>query len=206
LLRATVQGNIKILLPFISTIEELKKLLAFMRKVRRELIVENVPVAEKVEVGIMIEVPSAAMLAEDLIHYVDFISIGTNDLIQYVLAVDRGNERVAHFYQPLNPAVIRLIKSVVEAAKRKNTWVGVCGEMAGNPYTALLLVGFGVDELSTSPAAIPRIKKLIRSISYKDACAVADKILSFNSIGTIKNYLSAKIGEIDKSLIELYAE
>jgi phosphotransferase system enzyme I (PtsI) len=206
LLRATVQGNIKILLPFISTIEELKKLLAFMRKVRRELIKENVPVAEKVEVGIMIEVPSAAMLAEDLIHYVDFISIGTNDLIQYVLAVDRGNERVAHFYQPLNPAVIRLIKSVIEAAKRKNTWVGVCGEMAGNPYTALLLVGLGVDELSTSPAAIPGIKKLIRSISYKDACAVAEKVLSFNSVGKIKNYLSGKIGEIDKSLVELYAE
>ncbi|HUU28598.1 MAG TPA: phosphoenolpyruvate--protein phosphotransferase [archaeon] len=206
LLRATTQGNIKILLPFISTIEELKKSQAFIRKVRRELIAEKVPTAEKIEVGIMIEVPSAALMAEDFITYADFISIGTNDLIQYVMAVDRGNERVAYLYQPLNPAVIRLIDHVVKAAKRRNTWVGVCGEMAGNPYTALLLVGLGVDELSTSPAAIPGIKKLIRTISYKEARKVAQIVLSFNSVGKIKNYLSSRIEEIDKSLIELYAE
>jgi len=157
-------------------------------------------------VGIMIEVPSAALMAEDFITYADFISIGTNDLIQYVMAVDRGNERVAYLYQPLNPAVIRLIDHVVKAAKRRNTWVGVCGEMAGNPYTALLLVGLGVDELSTSPAAIPGIKKLIRTISYKEARKVAQIVLSFNSVGKIKNYLSSRIEEIDKSLIELYAE
>jgi phosphotransferase system enzyme I (PtsI) len=123
-----------------------------------------------------------------------------------VLAVDRGNERVANLYQPHNPAVIRLINYVVAAARRMNTWVGVCGEMAGHPHTALLLVGLGVNELSTSPTAIPGIKKLIRSISYEEARRVAAEVLAFESAGKIKNYLTSKIGEIDKSLIELYAE
>ncbi|MBN2290561.1 MAG: phosphoenolpyruvate--protein phosphotransferase [Candidatus Glassbacteria bacterium] len=204
--RATVHGNIKILLPFISTIEELKKSLAFIRRVRRELEAEKVPMAGKVEVGIMIEVPSAAMMADEFVRYIDFISIGTNDLIQYVMAADRGNERVASLYQPLNPAVIRLIHQVITAAKRHDTWVGVCGEMAGYPHTALLLIGLGVDELSTSPAAIPGIKKIIRSISYQHARRVADKVLSLNSVGKIKNYLLAEVEEIDKGIKGLYGE
>jgi len=206
LFRATVHGNIKILLPLISTIEELKKALAFMRKVRRELEVEKVPMAENVQIGIMIEVPSAALMAEEFVQYVDFISIGTNDLIQYVMAADRGNERVAAFYQPLNPAVIRLIHQVITAAKRNNIWVGVCGEMASYPHTALLLIGLGVDELSTSPTAIPRIKKIIRSISYQHARRVAEKVLSLNSVGKIKNYLLQEVEDIDKSIKGLYGE
>jgi phosphotransferase system enzyme I (PtsI) len=206
LFRATVHGNIKILLPLISTIEELKKALAFMRRVRRELEAEKVPMAEDIPVGIMIEVPSAAMMAEEFMRYADFVSIGTNDLIQYVMAADRGNERVANLYQPLNPAVIRLIHQVVTAAKRSNTWVGVCGEMAGYPHTALLLIGLGVDELSTSPAAIPGIKKIIRSISYKHARRVAEKVLSMNGMGKIKNYLLQEVEEIDKNIKGLYGE
>ncbi len=204
--RATVHGNIKILLPFISTIEELKKSLAFIRKVRRELEAEKVPMAEDVEVGIMIEVPSAAMMVEEFVRYADFISIGTNDLIQYVMAADRGNERVANLYQPLNPAVIRLIQQVITAAKRNNTWVGVCGEMASYPHTALLLIGMGVDELSTSPSAIPEIKKIIRSISYKHARKVAEKVLSLHSVGRIKNYLMHEVEEIDKGIKDLFGE
>jgi len=206
LFRATVHGNVKILLPLISTIEELKKSLAFMRKVRRELEAEKVPIAEKVEVGIMIEVPSAAMMIDEFLRYADFISIGTNDLIQYVMAADRGNERVAHLYQPLNPAVIRLIHQVINSAKRNNTWVGVCGEMAGHPHTALLLIGLGVDELSTSPAAIPEIKKIIRSISYQHARKVAGKVLSLNSVGRIKNYLMHEVENIDVGIKELFGE
>ena len=206
LFRATSEGNIKILLPFISTIEELKKAMAFIRKVRRELVDEGLPMPEKVEVGSMIEVPSAAMMVEDFLPFVDFISIGTNDLIQYLIAVDRGNERVAHLYEPFNPAVIRLINFVVSKARENNKWVGVCGEMAGNPYSALLLVGLGVDELSASPSSIPGIKKIIRSISYSHARKVADKVLTLNSVGRIKNYLAQQVEDIDKGIIELYTE
>jgi len=206
LFRATLEGNIKILLPFISTIEELKKAMAFIRKVRRELIDEGLSIPERVEVGSMIEVPSAAMMVEDFLRFVDFISIGTNDLIQYLIAVDRGNERVAYLYEPFNPAVIRLIDFVITKAKEKNKWVGVCGEMAGNPYSALLLVGLGVDELSASPTSIPGIKKIIRSISYSHAREIADKVLTLNSVGRIKNYLAQQVEEIDKGIIELYTE
>ena len=206
LFRATLEGNIKILLPFISTIEELKKSIAFIRKVRRELVDEGLPIPEKVKVGSMIEVPSAAMMVEDFLPFVDFISIGTNDLIQYLIAVDRGNERVAHLYEPFNPAVIRLIDFVITKAKEYNKWVGVCGEMAGNPYSALLLVGLGVDELSASPTSIPGIKKIIRSISYSHAREVADKVLALNSVGRIKNYLAQQVQEIDRGIIELYTE
>ena len=143
---------------------------------------------------------------EEFMRYADFISIGTNDLIQYVMATDRGNERVAHLYQPLNPAVIRLIHQVITSAKRNNTWVGVCGEMASYPHTALLLIGMGVDELSTSPSAIPEIKKIIRSISYKHARKVAEKVLSLQSVGRIKNYLLHEVEEIDKSIKDLFGE
>jgi phosphoenolpyruvate-protein phosphotransferase (PTS system enzyme I) len=204
--RATAHGDVKILLPLISAVEELKKAVAFVRKVRRELEDEGVPMAAKVQIGSMIEVPSAALLIEDFLPYIDFISIGTNDLIQYVMAVDRGNERVAHLYQPLNPAVIRLIGKVVAAARANNKWVGVCGEMAGDPYSALLLVGLGVDELSTSPAAIPGIKKVIRSISYEQARKIAEKVLTLNSAGKIKNFLTQRIQELDEGIIENIGE
>ncbi len=204
--RATAHGDVKILLPLVSAVEELKKAVAFVRRVRRELTDEGVAMAGNVQIGSMIEVPSAALLIEDFLPYVDFISIGTNDLIQYVMAVDRGNERVAHLYQPLNPAVIRLIGKVVAAARENNKWVGVCGEMAGDPYTALLLVGLGVDELSTSAAAIPRIKKVIRSISFEQARRIAEKVLTLNSAAKIKNYLTQRIEELDEGIIEIFGE
>ncbi|MCE5272459.1 phosphoenolpyruvate--protein phosphotransferase [bacterium] len=204
LLRATVFGNVKILLPLVTTLEELKKALAFIRRVRRELEREGVPVGERVEVGIMIEVPSAALMATEFMRFADFVSIGTNDLIQYVLAADRGNERVAHLYQPLNPAVIRLIKHVVDAGNAAGKWVGVCGEMAGYPHTALLLLGLGVQELSTSPSVIPRIKKVIRSVSYEEARALAERALSYSSASRIRELLMQKVEEIDKSIVGLY--
>lgn len=206
LFRATAHGEVRILLPFVSAVEELKKSMAFIRKVRRELQEEGEQVADRVEIGSMIEVPSAALMIEDFLDFIDFVSIGTNDLIQYVMAVDRGNERVAHLYQPLNPAVIRLIDKVIKAAKSRKKWVGVCGEMAGNPYTALLLVGLGVDELSTSPASIPGIKKVIRSISYEQARKVADLVLTLNSVGKIKNYLVQQIEDLDREITEIYGD
>ncbi|MBW7995249.1 MAG: phosphoenolpyruvate--protein phosphotransferase [Candidatus Glassbacteria bacterium] len=206
ILRATPHGDVRILLPLVSAIEELKKSMAFIRKVRRELEDEGEKIARRVEIGSMIEVPSAALMIDDFLHFVDFVSIGTNDLIQYVMAADRGNERVAHLYQPLNPAVIRLIDKVIKAAKRSNKWVGVCGEMAGNPDSALLLVGLGVDELSTSPAAIPVIKKVIRSISCEQARDIADRVLSMNSVGRIKNYLSQRIEELGEGVTERFGD
>ena len=167
---------------------------------------EQIPIAENVDVGIMIEVPSAAMMIDEFLPYVDFISIGTNDLVQYVMAADRGNEKVAHLYQPMNPAVIRLINSVITAAKRQDKWVGVCGEMAGYPTSALLLVGLGVDELSTASPSIPGIKKIIRSISYVEARQCAEKVLTMNSVGRITNYLKGIVDGIDHSLTDLYQD
>ena len=175
-------------------------------KKKEELRKENIPFDNNIEVGAMIEVPSAAMTADLLAQEADFFSIGTNDLIQYLMAVDRGNERVAHLYQPFNPAVIRLIDTVIKAARKNNKWVGVCGEMAGSPYSALLLVGMGAVELSASPASVPGIKKIIRSVSYKEARALAEKVLTFNSTARIKNFLTQQVEEIDREIIELYKE
>ena len=141
--------------------------------------------------GVMIEVPSAAVLAADLAQEVDFFSIGTNDLIQYLLAVDRDNSFVARLYQQFNPAVLRTIKSVIEAGHKRNLWVGMCGEMAGDPLATVLLVGLGIDELSVVPTVLPEIKKIIRSIKRKDAKRVADKVLSLPTEEEIKEYLAS---------------
>src|SRR5208283_2164994 len=151
---------------------DLSELLAARRhldEVREELRRENVPQAEKLEVGVMIEVPSAALTADILARHVDFFSVGSNDLIQYALAIDRGNENVAGIYQPAHPAVLRLLQIVVEAAHRNNIWVGVCGEMAADVVLMPVLVGLGVDDLSASTVSIPRIKRAIQALNYEEA-------------------------------------
>jgi phosphotransferase system enzyme I (PtsI) len=142
----------------------------------------------------MVQIPSAALSADSLAKESDFFSIGTNDLIQYTLAVDRGNERIAHLYQGFHPAVLKLIKQTIDAGHRNDIWVGLCGEMAGDPLATVLLVGMGVDELSTSAMAIPEIKKIIRSITLEEAQRVAEQVLNLSAIDEIK-----------KALIEDYA-
>ena len=144
----------------------------------------------------MIEVPSAAIMSDELAKRVDFFSIGTNDLIQYTLAVDRGNEAVSKYYDAFNPAVLRLIKTVIDNAHRNNIKVSVCGEMAGTPHLAILLIGMGVHELSVSPASILSVKKVIRSISFNESIVMAEKALKMRRSSDIKGYIMGKLNQI----------
>lgn len=174
ILRASAHGNVKMMFPMISGLEELKEALAFVEQCKEELRKENVAFDEKMEVGAMIEIPSAVIVADALARRLKFLSLGTNDLIQYSLAVDRMNERVAHLYEPTNPAILRLIKATVEAAHQNKIWVGVCGEMAGDPVLTPLLLGLGVDELSAAPSLVPQIKYMIRKLKMTEATELAN--------------------------------
>jgi phosphotransferase system enzyme I (PtsI) len=177
ILRASAEGNVKMMYPMISDLQEVKRANELLNVCRDELRREGKPFNEQMEVGLMIEVPGAAMIADVLAEHAAFFSIGTNDLIQYSMAVDRGNERVAHLYAPTHPAILRLIKNVVAAAGARNIWVGVCGEMAGDPVMAPLLLGLGVSELSASAVSVPAVKYLIRNINLSDARAIAEQAL-----------------------------
>ena len=169
ILRASAVGNVRIMYPMISGVDELRKANTILEECRAELREEGLPFDEKMEVGAMIEIPSAAISADILAREVNFFSIGTNDLIQYAIAVDRLNERIAHLYEPTHPAILRLIRMTVEAAHARNLWVGVCGEMAGDIALTPLLIGLGVDELSTGAALVPRVKRAVQSLDL-DAC------------------------------------
>ncbi len=181
ILRAATSGNIRIMYPMISSLEELRSANAVLDECKDELRERGVEFNPDVEVGIMIEIPSAALVADHLAREVKFFSIGTNDLIQYTIAVDRGNDRIAHLYEPTHPAVIRLIKGVVDAAHRNNIWVGVCGEMAGDIALIPLLLGLGVDELSASSTVVPRVKKAVQSLSIPTCQKLADEALNLDN-------------------------
>jgi phosphotransferase system enzyme I (PtsI) len=195
ILRASVHGNLKIMFPMISNLGEFRQAKQIVHEVYDELHAAGVPVAENIEIGLMIEVPSAAIIADALAREADFFSVGTNDLIQYALAIDRVNEEVAYLYEPLHPAVLRMAKYVVEVGHREGIWVGVCGEMAADPATALLLVGLGFDELSMNPVAIPRVKKVIRAFSFKEAVEMAEEVVNYATADEAKAYLEAKLAE-----------
>ena len=169
ILRAGLHGNLKIMFPMISGCEELLHAKALLAEASEELRSQGVPFKEDMELGVMIEVPSAAIVANILAREVKFFSIGTNDLLQYLMAVDRGNERIAHLHDPSNPAVIRILKMVVDAAHEAGIWVGICGELAGDIEFTPLLVGIGIDELSTAASLVPRVKKAIRNLDVQ-AC------------------------------------
>ncbi len=185
ILRASASGNVKIMYPMISGIEELREANLVLEECRGELRCENIPFNEDMEVGAMIEIPSAAVAADLLAKEVDFFSIGTNDLIQYSIAVDRLNEHIAHLYQPTHPAIIRLIQMTVEAGHANNIWVGVCGEMASEISLTPLLVGLGVDELSTGAALVPRVKKAVQSLDYNACRQLVEEIRHMDSAGEI---------------------
>ncbi len=174
ILRASAVGNVKMMYPMISGLEELTQANALVEEYKQELRAENIPFDPNLEIGAMIEIPSAALCAEALAKRVKFFSLGTNDLIQYTLAVDRMNEKIAHLYQPTHPAIVHLIKLTVEAAHRNGIWAGVCGEMAGDPALTPLLLGLGVDELSAAPSLVPPIKWLIRQIKISEARELAE--------------------------------
>jgi phosphotransferase system enzyme I (PtsI) len=181
ILRASAEGNVKMMYPMISGLDELLQANALLEECRTELRAENVPFDANLDIGAMIEVPSAVMVAESLARRLKFLSLGTNDLIQYTLAVDRMNEKVAHLYEPTNPAILRLIKATVDAGHKHGNWVGVCGEMAGDPVLTPLLLGLGVDELSATPSLVPPVKFLIRRLKLEEAKSLADFALNSES-------------------------
>jgi phosphotransferase system enzyme I (PtsI) len=164
ILRASAKKNVRLMYPMISGVGELRKANAILEECRGELRAEGVPFDPEMEVGAMIEIPSAAISADVLAREVDFFSIGTNDLIQYAIAVDRLNEHISHLYEPTHPAIIRLIRMTVDAAHARNLWVGVCGEMSGDILLTPLLLGLGVDELSTGAALVPRVKRAVQAL------------------------------------------
>ena len=185
ILRASAIGNIRMMYPMISGVDELRRANAVLDECRQELRAEGIPFNEEMEVGAMIEVPSAALVADLLAREVDFFSIGTNDLIQYTIAVDRVNERIAHLYEPTHPAIIRLIKMAVNAAHAHNLWVGVCGEMAAEIALTPLLVGLGVDELSTGAALVPRVKRAVQSLDVGTCLQFVESIKNLESAEAI---------------------
>jgi phosphotransferase system enzyme I (PtsI) len=198
ILRATVHGNLKLMDPMISGIEELRQANKILDEAREELRSKGIPFDEDIQVGAMIEVPSAAMTADILAEEADFFSIGSNDLIQYSLAVDRANEKVAYLYEPAHPAVLRLIKNVIDSAHKGDINVGMCGEMAGEPSLALILLGMGLDEFSMPPQVIPELKYLIRSITLAQAKEIANEALKLPTGREVEDYAQSKLKEILK--------
>ncbi|MDT8316470.1 MAG: phosphoenolpyruvate--protein phosphotransferase [bacterium] len=193
MLRASAHGRMKIMFPMISGLGELRAAKAALDEARRELKHEGIAYDENLEVGIMIEVPSAVLVADLLAKEVDFFSIGTNDLIQYALAIDRVNEHVAYLYEPLHPAILRMVKNVVDAGHEAGISVGMCGEMAGDPLYSLLLLGMGLDSLSMNAFSIPRVKKVIRNIDYADARLLTEKTLTLSTAPEIRGFLVDEI-------------
>jgi phosphotransferase system enzyme I (PtsI) len=180
-LRASAVGNIKIMFPMISGLDELLRAKAVLAECKEELRHSTIPIGEKIEVGAMIEIPSAAISANVLAREVDFFSIGTNDLIQYALAVDRVNEKIAHLYEPTHPAILRLLKMVADAAHAHNIWVGVCGEMAGDVALIPLLLGLGMDELSAGATLVPRVKRAVQSLAIPECRELIEAALQLNT-------------------------
>ena len=189
ILTASAYGNLAIMLPMISSIEELRESKKIIQEVKDELRTKKIPFNENIEIGIMIEIPSAALMAEELAKECDFFSIGTNDLIQYTVAVERGNEKVANLYTHFHPAVIKLIKSAIDGAHKNNILCGMCGEAAGDPSFIPLLVGLGLDEFSMNANKILQARKLVRELNFKECQKLAEEVLELNSSEEIKRKL-----------------
>lgn len=186
ILRASAYGNLAIMIPMISSIEELRESKKIIQEVKDELRTKQIPFNKNIEIGIMIEIPSAALMAEELAKECDFFSIGTNDLIQYTIAVERGNEKVSNLYTHFHPAVIRLIKSTIDGAHKNNIICGMCGETAGDPMFIPLLIGLGLDEFSMNANKILQARKLIRELNFQDCKQIAQNVLKLNSSEEVK--------------------
>ncbi|KEI01836.1 phosphoenolpyruvate--protein phosphotransferase [Clostridium botulinum] len=190
LLRASIHGKLRIMFPMISSLEELLESKRILNETKETLIKEGIKVSDSIEVGMMIEVPSAAIISDILAKHVDFFSIGTNDLIQYTTAVDRINEKISYLYTPINPAVLRLIKIVIDNAHKAGIWAGMCGEVAGDERLIPILLGMGLDEFSMSAISILPARKLISSLSLKEAEDISNRVLSLDSAEEIATLLS----------------
>ena len=202
ILRATALGDVRIMFPLISTLAELRAAKKVVEEAKDELRRAGIPFAEDVPVGMMVEVPSAALLAERFAREVDFLSIGTNDLIQYTLAADRSNERVASLFSAGDPAVLELIAQVVEAARKQEVSVNVCGEMSGDPIFVILLLGMGLRRLSVTPHSIPEVKKIIRTVTIPQAEGVARQARTFENAGDVTAFLEAELRAILPEMVD----
>lgn len=189
LLRASIHGDLKIMFPMIATLDEFRTAKNFLMEVKAELIEEGFEVSDDIEVGMMVEIPSAAVIADLFAKEADFLSIGTNDLIQYTLAADRMNEKVSYLYQPYHPAILRLVKNVIDAAHANGKWVGMCGEMAGDEIAIPILLGFGLDEFSMSASSILHARAQISKLSKAEMTKHIDHILTLTTSADIENYV-----------------
>lgn len=205
ILRAGDLNRVRLLIPMVSSLEEILRVKEILAEVKEELEKEEVPFDRHMELGVMVEVPSAVELADRFVREVDFLSIGTNDLVQYLLAVDRSNSKVAGLYEPLHPAVLGALMRVIQAATREGKRVGMCGEMAGEPLCTFLLLGMGLDEFSMGSLFIPVVKKIIRSVTYQAAKASAQIVVQMDTVGEIKRYLFEQMRDLGMvELMELY--
>jgi phosphotransferase system enzyme I (PtsI) len=193
ILRASALGKVRILFPMVSGMQEIYQIKDIIADVKKELKAKEQPFDPAIEVGIMIEIPSAVVIADLLAKEVDFFSIGTNDLIQYLLAIDRVNEHVSHLYKPLHPAVLRFIKRTVDAAHAEGIRVSMCGEMAGEPFYTPILLGFGIDELSMNALSLLRVKKMIRSTYYRECQQLVNEILKFPITKQVEDFLQQEL-------------
>lgn len=198
ILRASVHGHLKLMYPMISGIEELQQANNILKEAKNELRKEGKAFDKNIQIGAMIEVPSAVMTADLLAKECDFFSIGTNDLIQYSLAIDRTNEKIAYLYEPAHPAVLRMIKNVIDAAHNAGIWVGMCGEMAGEPAMVLILLGLGLDEFSIPPFLIPEVKHVIRSVSLEEARRLAEEALKLSTGHEVEEFSQKRLRELIK--------
>lgn len=202
ILRASAFGNALIMFPMISGVSEVRQAKGILAECMKELDEKGQAYDKNIRVGVMIEIPSAAVTSDIIAREVDFFSIGTNDLCQYTLAVDRMNQEVSYLYNPLHPAILRLVKTVIDAAHaRDGLFTGMCGEMAGDPMATLILLGLGMDEFSMSASSIPQVKKIIRSVSYEDAKAIAEKALNLETGEEVREMVQAKIDELGIKIV-----
>ncbi|MDN3609313.1 phosphoenolpyruvate-protein phosphotransferase PtsI [Vibrio ostreicida] len=195
ILRASAHGKLRIMFPMIISVEEIRTLKQAIEEYKVELRAENLAFDETIEIGVMVETPAAAAIAHHLAKEVDFFSIGTNDLTQYTLAVDRGNEMISHLYNPLSPAVLTVIKQVIDASHQAGKWTGMCGELAGDERATLLLLGMGLDEFSMSGISIPKVKKVIRQSNFNEVKAMAEEALSLPTAAEIEAVVEKFIAE-----------
>jgi phosphotransferase system enzyme I (PtsI) len=193
ILRASYLNNMRIMIPMVTEIEEIAEIKLLLQEVKEELKRKRIKFDENIPLGVMIEVPAAAAMTDVLADEVDYLSIGTNDLIQYYLAVDRSNEFVSYLYKPLHPSILRLIRFVIETSQKKGKEVTVCGEMAADPLSAIVLLGFGLKKFSMNPIFIPRIKKALRSVEYKTARKIVQKAMSLKTAQEIEEYIIERI-------------
>jgi phosphotransferase system enzyme I (PtsI) len=203
ILRSSAHGKVRMMYPMISSVDEVIRANTLLDECKKELRKHHIAFDENMDVGVMIEIPSAAMTADIIAKHVSFFSIGTNDLVQYTLAVDRVNDRVAHLYEPAHPAVLRLIKQTIDAGHARGIWVGVCGQMAGDPMMTPLLLGLGIDELSMSPNSVPMVKDIIRSLSWDRARALADEAMAAGSASEVMGCCRKVVEIVAPEILEL---